>query len=191
MKTAIIIPGWQEETSKHHEEIAQLFHERGYEQVVIHTPNWKKASMKYFVSDFLNTISSDGDAHTLFGFSMGAMIALVVSCTVQVDNLILCSPSGYFKEYMSLFSEEDFAWTAKNLPDFSAYSSADILDSLRVNNGYIIAGEKELAEWPDFRQWITDLREKTSWQYSEVTTVGHDIAHVDYMRQIAQVIRSI
>jgi hypothetical protein len=51
------------------------------------------------VSDFIATFPEDNQLLAFLGFSLGAMIALIATTRIAVDNLILCSPSGYFAEY--------------------------------------------------------------------------------------------
>jgi len=191
MKTAIILPGWREEPTTHYNAIAKSFTDNGWEQVLIHQLDWEHSSMEQLTDDFLAAVPADSTPLTLLGFSLGAMTALIASSKLDVEHLLLCSPSGYFQEYTPLFTAEDLSWTAKHLGDYERYSAQEVIKRAKVAHGYVLAGEKELAQWPDFRQWIGDLKRQTNWQYYEIPGVGHDIEHTLYQAKIHETIRSI
>lgn len=188
MKTAVILTGRHEPTKERYEPIAQAFRQAGWEQVVTFTPNWNRRNIQAFVAECLQKIPNDNQPLTLFGFSMGAMLALILSSKIATENLVLCSPSGYFKEYEPLLLAEDRKWAEEYLADFRNWSAKDSISKANVKKGCILAGEKELDEWPDFKQWINDLRTQTQWPLSVIPAMRHEIEAENYQKQITDVI---
>jgi pimeloyl-ACP methyl ester carboxylesterase len=133
----------------------------------------------------------DGAEVTLLGFSMGAMIALMAAARVEVKNLILSSPSGYFREYAPLLTPEDADWARTNVPEFTELSAVDAMRAARVENGFVLAGEKELALWPEFRQWVDDLSAAKGWPVTVVPGAEHEIGDTEYQKMVGQVVNSL
>lgn len=191
MKTAILLSGRHEPTEERYKGVEQFFKDAGWEQVVRYDSDWGLSNVKRFADDFLQTLPDNCQPLTLFGFSLGAMIALIASTKVDVDNLILCSPSGYFKEYISLLSAEDMGWAKEHLKDFESWSAIEIIKSSKASNGYILAGENELKMWPDFKKWIEDLQSQTQWPLSVVSGIAHEIEASQYQQIIHLIIKDL
>jgi hypothetical protein len=191
MKTAIILVGRHEVTNKRYQGLVAMFLESGWERVLLYEPDWRQVTIKKLVTDFLQFVPENSQPLTLLGFSLGAMIAFVASAGLKIDNLILCSPSGYFKEYANLLSTDDLAWARGHLKDFENYSATELVSKSQVKNGHIIAGQIELEEWSDFEQWVTDLRAKSGWTFSELPNVGHEIESPNYQDAIKALINKL
>ncbi len=191
MKTAIVLAGRHEITKDRYRPIVKEFQENGWENVIFYEPNWQTNSVEGLVSDFVASLPEDNEPLTLLGFSLGAMIALITTTKIAVDNLILCSPSGYFTEYDAMLTRDDRVWANENLKDFRDFSAAETLNSANIFRGVIVAGKTELEQWPDFRQWVNDLKSQTGWQYIELPGTGHEIEASIYQESIKKIIHTI
>jgi len=190
MKTSIVISGRHDPTDARYKDIRHSFEKAGY-QVVFHVPNWQLHSIEELVEELLQKIPNDKNPLTLFGFSLGAMIALVASTKRGVDNLILCSPSGYFKEYASKLTEEDMSWAHEHVKDFKNWSAQQTIHEAKVKHGYIVAGENELREWEDFKQWVDDLHAQTRWPLKVVPNVAHEIEALTYQESVKAIVQAL
>lgn len=191
MKKAIIIPGLTEEIiTEPYERIAGYFKESGFRPTIIR-PNWSEKNTKKWVEAILNSIDGKHDEVTIFGFSMGAMIALLCSTRITLENLILCSPSGYFLEYAPLLTKDDMAWATSNITDFKDLSARVTLSDSSSANTFVLAGGKELEDWADFRQWISDIQAQTSWSLTTIKDTGHEIEAQEYQDAVSKLIKNL
>lgn len=188
MKKAMVLAGRHEVTDQRYQGIITAMADTGWDDAVLYEPDWRQHTVKALVDDFLAAVPADGQPLTLVGFSLGAMIALIASDTLDVDALVLCSPSGYFKEYAPLLTADDLNYARECLSDFEDYSAAEVINTSKAKTGYLTAGENELDEWPDFKQWIEDLRSRTDWDYTELPGVGHDIEAPVYQEAIKNLV---
>ena len=191
MKTAIVLAGRHDITDKMYKPILNEFKAQGWEKVIFYEPDWSVKSVQKLVSDFLEKIPDHTQPLTLMGFSLGAMIALIASGKLSVKNLILCSPSGYFLEYDRILTNEDKVWANTELADFREFSAVQVIRKARVGRSVILAGENELQEWPDFKQWIEDLKRLTDWRYVQIPNVGHKIEDSGYQTEIRKIIHQL
>lgn len=191
MKTAIVLAGRHDITDKMYEPIVNEFRDQGWEKVAFFDPNWDVRNVQKLVSDFVQEVSGDVQPLTLLGFSLGAMIALIASSKLDVENLILCSPSGYFLEYAKILPDDDRKWAEEELVGFENISAVSTVRNARVARGFLLAGENELKEWPDFMQWIDDLKHQTKWQYIQVPNTGHEIEATKYQAAVRSIIHEL
>lgn len=191
MKTAIVLAGCHEPTDERYKKIVEVFQASGWEKVIFYVPDWNRRTITKLVSDFVESLPGNSQPLTLLGFSMGGLIALEVASSVAVDNLILCSPSGYFKEYESLLTPDDQAWAQEHASDFRQHSAKQAIAEANAKHGYIIAGGKEIKEWSDFKQWIADLTHQTGWNYTELPNTGHEIEAPVYQEAVKTVVRGL
>jgi pimeloyl-ACP methyl ester carboxylesterase len=191
MKTAVVLVGRHEVTKDRYEPVVKALQDNGWENVIFYEPDWQINSVERLVSDFIASLPEGKEPLTLLGFSLGAMIALIGASRITVENLILCSPSGYFAEYDVTLTEDDRAWANENLKDFRNFSATSVINKTKVRRGIIIAGQTELEQWPDFKQWINDLKSQTNWKYIELPETGHEIEAPAYQETIKKIIHTI
>lgn len=191
MKIAIILAGRHDVTDARYGDLVDEFQKLKWDQTVLYEPNWEKQTIAALVDEFLVTIPKNAQEITLVGFSLGALIALVASGKIQINTLILCSPSGYFNEYKELLSLDDLEWARTYLRDFEQYAVNEVIASSTTKRGFIFAGENELREWNDFRQWISDLSRRTGWKYTEIPRTGHEIEAPAYQAAVQALIRNL
>jgi len=60
-----------------------------------------------------------------------------------------------------------------------------------VVQGYILAGQDELDEWPDFKQWTNDLRASTDWRLSIIPQTGHEIGAPRYQEAVINLAKQL
>jgi len=190
MKTAIVLAGRHEVTEERYQPIIDEFKNAGWPNVLLHRPDWQKLSIEELVAEFTRSLTASNAPLTLLGFSLGAMIALIASSKIGVENIVLCSPSGYFLEYDSLLSVDDRKWAEKKLGDYKTFSAKEIIAGTTAKNGFIIAGETELRA-PDFKHWLDDLKSSTQWSYTELPNTGHEIEAPNYQNAIKTVIYTL
>ncbi|MBL8159752.1 hypothetical protein JNJ66_04805 [Candidatus Saccharibacteria bacterium] len=129
---------------------------------------------------------------SLWGFSLGAMISLLASAERPLDTLTLCSPSGYFKEYMPLIAPEFTGWcTLQQLAEFQTNSLMSLLERTHVRRAAVLAGDQELAAWPTFREAVSDIHQSTGWPLRIIANTHHDIDQPGYRQELQSVITSL
>lgn len=191
MRTAIVLAGRHDITDKMYRPIVDEFKTQGWDKVIYYGPDWDAKSVEKLISDFLKKVPDDAQPLTLLGFSLGAMIALIAAEKLKIENLILCSPSGYFQEYDTLLTDDDRAWADKELTDFRNYSAVQVIRNVYPAHGVLLAGESGLKQWPDFKKWVEDLKSNSGWKYIELAKTGHEIESFTYQAAIRKVIHDI
>ncbi len=104
MKNVFIIPGFGHKSSgKAYKNIAGILKEEGYSPIPV-SISWRKNTIRQSAEYFLKkyklflTKKSKRQKNYILGFSYGAIIAFIAATKIQVDGLILCSLSPFFKE---------------------------------------------------------------------------------------------
>jgi pimeloyl-ACP methyl ester carboxylesterase len=193
-KSAFIVPGWGEKAStvKKYGQVGRMFVKKDYGVEYVDL-TWSRKTMTQWVAELTELAKGKSDTDiSLLGFSLGGMASFIASSKVEVENLILCSPSGFFREYMSIIPREDMAWMGKRRrEDFNNLSWRNALETSRVANGYILIGEKELEMWPDFKLWVSELEQATGWRLIVVPEADHDIALLAYQEAIMKVVKGL
>ena len=191
LNQTIIAPGWPD-TGKEakYAILREAFVEVGYSVTILELA-WNKNSMSVWVEQLSQSIVKNSDSLTLLGFSMGAMASLIVCGQVKVNTAIICSSAGYFNEYKPLLSNDDLEWAKENMIDFGQFTTSKLFSGLKVEHGYIFAGDQELAIWPDFKRWMDDLKDTTHWSFNNLPATGHDIGADEYQGQLLSLIHSI
>ena len=107
--------------------------------------DWKKQSMSSFVNQFLKIKPAKGSY--VFGFSYGAMIAVISARKIKPGMLILCSLSPYFSEDIgrtkAVYGKRLDKYHSKKLLDgFKKYRFNRIAKSIECKT-LLLAGDKE------------------------------------------------
>ena len=107
-KVAFIVPGFFQSTSEEpYQTIGGLFREKGFTVIFVDI-HWKNRQIADYVDQFRSSFSKNrGELNVFFGFSLGGTAALLASPEFRPDALYLCSMAPYFKEDISVISEED------------------------------------------------------------------------------------
>lgn len=189
MKTVIISPGWnQSSEDERYDFVVAAYRDKGY-KVVRYSPRWNNGTMATWVDGLTDLIDEADGEMTLWGFSLGAMASLVASAKRPVVSLVLCSPSGYFKEYLSLIDARYLSqWNTHQLDAFKALSFHDYIQSVRSKDNYVFAGELELKEWPAFNKIVDDLKAINQFKVRVLEETHHDFSAPHYKQAISEAI---
>lgn len=143
--TWIIIPGLGESTAdKPYRLIRNHLKACGF-QVIAVKINWNRTTMTDWIRQAKNLVTkATSPIVGMFGFSMGALIALAVAGDIRPKRVIAASASPYFTEALKLFSPK----------------------LMRRVKRYI--GKKELAEyWKYHAKYLTLFKGRTTFLYGE------------------------
>ena len=171
-KPAIIIPAW-----KHGPDHAAYANVTSALKVTGHhiigqSLRWNSGTVERWQAEIVQTLHGQKDPITMCAYELGAMPALAAATMYPIENLILCSPHGYYKEYITKDTFITPRWMGDiRKAEFAKLSSSELLRNLKVKNARIILDEAELIGRPAHQEWIHDLIEATGW---EVTTLPHE-----------------
>lgn len=98
-ETLFIIPGFKEKISDgQYVALRKMFFEKGFNVKMVPII-WHRKVMTDWVVQFVDFFQKNsGKKNAVFGFSFGAMIALITAEQLRPDRLVLCSLSPYFSE---------------------------------------------------------------------------------------------
>lgn len=98
-KPVIVIPGFGESVEDStYSAIKKKIENLGY-SVALHQPQWKRNTIKKWLSDFKDFIKKFERMNpVVLGFSFGAYIAIISAKNFKFSKMILCSLSPYFKD---------------------------------------------------------------------------------------------
>src|SRR3989344_7704712 len=98
-KAIFIVPGFrQRPNNKAYKQISKILKKEGYYPIVVVIP-WKNSTISQSAEYFLREYQKvEAKKKYILGFSLGAMVAFLVSTKVKTAGLILCSLSPYFRE---------------------------------------------------------------------------------------------
>lgn len=185
-KIAYIIPGFRHSTNaKEYKEVAKLFELRQIKTVPIKI-HWKYRTMTDYVDEFLAQVKHEKDDEAyLFGFSWGAMIALISARKIKPKKLILASLSPYFREDLPAMKN----WWRLNVGkkrelDFKKYEFNAI--AKRINCPTILlAGEKECQKYKRFKYRVNDAHKKIkNSKLIMILNAKHDLGQKEYLEAI-------
>lgn len=183
-----IIPGFGERTtSTTYRNVAMSFAKQKIRPVFI-SIQWKYKTMTDYVNQFVKQVHDPNQESYLFGFSFGAMIAMLATPRLKTRKLFLCSLSPFFKEDLpglSIASRASIG--AKRLIDFSSYSFYAIAQKIDCQT-FLFVGENELPSVIN-RAKIAHEKIKDS-RFKIITECDHDIHHPNYEREILSAIHT-
>jgi len=189
-KTIFLIPGFKTQISdiRYHWLILYLQSKKYEVQPVPIT--WKNQTVTQNAGEFLNFFQNNKSKNNyVFGFSYGAVIALMTAGVVKPKKLILCSLSPDFKEDSELMPN----WLKKYIGanryiDTKNRSAVKLAKSLEVET-VIFCGEKESVDYPQLLKRCAETAKfvKNS-QLIMVKDAPHDISFPTYQAAIKKVI---
>jgi len=153
--------------------------------------NWKNRTISQISEDFLKEYNSvSADEKYLFGFSFGAVVALIASIKIYPKAQILCSLSPYFKEDLPFIYK---SWKKmigkKRMEDFKNLSISDFAPKVKTET-YLLYGAKE-GKFIEKRAKDTfgELRSKK--HLVAVDSAKHDIGNPRYLDEIKKVVSNL
>lgn len=123
--------------------------------VIYSNINWKNSSITEWSKQFTqHYLSTKAIKNIIVGFSYGAMTAINATTNLSPNELILCSLSPFFSEYLNKLPK---TWirseSKKRLYGFKNCSIEKIAKSIidKKINIHLMVGEKELKIWPSMK----------------------------------------
>jgi len=187
-KIIYIIPGFSHRLGLY-KKIIESFDKQGFRTVPIKI-SWKCRVMSDYVEEFLSQlIHTKKDKVYLFGFSLGAMIALISSVKIKPNGLILCSLSPYFREDLNKIRESWKNFMGKRrISDYKKFSFNKISKTCK-SKVYLIYGTEESKE---LRLRVVDANKRVkNSQLVVVEGCKHDISDKRYIKAVQKVISKL
>lgn len=189
-KTVYIIPGFTESTNlKSYQQIIKLFRSKNFKVIPIKI-SWKNKVMSDYIKEFQKQIQSDKDEKIyLFGFSFGAMIALISAVKIKPKMIFLCSLSPYFREDLPLIKK---SWKnifgKKRIEDFQNFPFNKIAKNIKSKT-ILLVGEKEVDL---IKKRIKKAEQKIkNSKLFIIAGAKHDISQKIYLDKIKEIIKTI
>lgn len=155
-KRISIIPGFTHKpTDERYKWLVAYFEKKGF-RVQLITIDWKYRVMSDYVAQFKAQYAQNpGRENCVLGFSFGAMVAMIAAGSVQVDKLILCSLSPYFKEDVASVPKSWLRYIGtKRVADFTQYSAKRVAKRVTAPT-IIFCGGREAERFPNLLQRCT------------------------------------
>ncbi|HUD11143.1 MAG TPA: hypothetical protein VMS08_01930 [Candidatus Saccharimonadia bacterium] len=192
LKHALIIPGFDERKDERYTELGSVFAARGIEPYFVPI-DWPRTDLTRNIDQFSSYYDRyDRRKTVIFGFSVGAMIALVQSSVRPPAALILASLSPWFKEDIPTRSASHLALPGhRRMADYDKYEFSRIAP-LVVSTTYILVGEREarrLRPLMTRSQAAVELIPGAS--LTIVPDAPHDFAHPDYLSALTRIIKGL
>ncbi|MGD8374442.1 MAG: hypothetical protein PVI21_06330 [Candidatus Woesebacteria bacterium] len=152
---------------------------------------WSSGTMGGWSGDVTRVVKDSGPA-IMFSFGLGGMIALETSVKTPIKKLILCSPGGYYKEYIN---QQDYIvkrWVGDaRLAEFSQMSVQDLFANMQVEEGLVIVDESEFIGRPAYKQWIDDLIGATNWEIIRLPRQRFGMASPGFQKVIVDTVKTL
>jgi pimeloyl-ACP methyl ester carboxylesterase len=180
-KKIYIIPGFGEnKKDKPYLELIKFFESKNFE-VIFYEPKWSRNTIEKWLNDFEEVLKNDtADNSMVFGFSFGALIAVLSTKTHKFSKLILCSLSPYFSDNIKLLPALAEKYLGKRR--MIAFEKQDFPKDIKIPVIFLV-GSKEKELFPNDSKKYYDL-----WQGSKkfilVSDAEHDISNQNYISAI-------
>lgn len=186
-KVAFIIPSYFSNVSDQgYKRIGEIFEDCKYNVVYV-SIDWKFKTISDYKVQFRQIYEKNkGEVNIVFGFSFGAMIALLTAKEIKPTSLILASLSPYFSEDLDTLTTADIeAIGRKRFIDLQNHSFNEAVSGLRSKT-HLLYGERELSVVKE--RSIKGSREITKAVLIEVENGKHNINDDVYFLEIKKVI---
>ncbi|MBI4174325.1 MAG: hypothetical protein HY517_01665 [Candidatus Aenigmarchaeota archaeon] len=184
--------------SKRYRKVLNLFRKRGFEVIEVRI-KWKNNTMTDYVNQFLHNYKPKKESY-LFGFSFGAVIALLSAKKAMPECLILCSLSPYFREDLPMTRKIwgktiDKYFKKKDLDDLKKYSFQKVAKGVRCKT-ILLAGDMECVirgkNNPIVEDRARDAKRRIKNSHLIIVKNGkHDISQKEYNAALRKVINRL
>ncbi len=188
-KVVYIIPGFTENTfSSKYQKIMKFFRSRNITPIPINI-SWKRRTMSHYTQEFLKQYQGRNGEVYVFGFSFGAMIALITSPIIKPKLLILCSLSPYFKEDLAYIKK---AWKRgigkRRFEDFRKYSFNTLSKKVK-SKMILIRGGEEVSQ---VKRRVKDAHKKLRGsKLILIKGAKHNLAQEEYREALQKIISNL
>lgn len=191
-KPAFIIPSWKlSSTDISYRNIAAALRKEGYE-VLGHDISWQSHTLTQWTAGLVGALRAQQSPATVYAFGTGTMIALAAAARVPMARLVLCSPRGYFKEYLPQCTPGDMRWIGDaRFAEFRAVSGREQLDNLQAASGSIIIDEAELIGRVAHKHYLDDIIESTGWDVKALRRQRYGVMSPGYQDAVVETIRGV
>jgi pimeloyl-ACP methyl ester carboxylesterase len=181
--TCLIIPGYSEKTVYAPYDMARYMLEKIGWRVVPCDIDWDGHVMTDWLTQARPVLTAEAHLEMIIGFSMGAMMSLILATEYEVGTIIACSPSPYFSEDLAdphpgalrVFGES-------RMKDFSNYSRSN-LAKVRASSVESIIGANESPKMFESYELLQDiLRDKINSQV--LPDAPHQFGHEFYLPHV-------
>jgi len=187
-KVAYIIPGYDGTQHLNNVQlVATLFKSMKVTPVPIKI-RWKYRTMSDYLSDLFSQVRANENREMyLFGFSYGAMIALLSAPVLQPTRLYLCSLSPYFKEDLILMREQVAIKIIgkKRHAEFKTIEFNALAKTIKCSTT-LLAGEKESESVIGITQRAHERIKKA--RMIIVPHASHNLNHVSYRNTLKEIL---
>ena len=186
MKKIFIIPGFKQGTTdKEFAWLKKFLIEKGFNASLVPI-TWERRTMADYATEFENFYEKNKAGNNyVFGFSHGAVIALITANKLKPKKIYLCSLSPDFKEDICNTKQWIVNYIGKNrVADSLRRSGKKIAKELTVPV-VVFYGEKEGRQYPQLKirceETVTLARQT---KLVVVKKSPHNITHPEYMAAI-------
>ena len=190
-RVVFVLPGFKHSPDrKIYKNVILAFESKGIKSIPVKI-NWEHRTISQINEDFLKEYNSvSAEEKYLFGFSFGAVIALITSTKVYPKAQILCSISPYFKEDLPfIFKSWKKMIGKKRMEDFKNLSISDFAPKVKTET-YLLYGTKE-TKFIEKRAKDTFGKLRSKRHLVAVDSARHDIGNPRYLDEIKKVVSSL
>lgn len=185
-KVAYIIPGY--ENSFHVNKIrfvSTLFRKKSIIPIPVKI-KWKYRTISDYLSDLFSQIHyNDNSEIYLFGFSFGAMIALLAAPALKPKKLYLCSLSPFFKEDLNHRQSDRKSHGKKRTAECMSISFDTIAKSVHCQT-LLLVGDQETASVINRTKAAKSIIKKSK-MYT-VEHASHNLNDAMYQKYLSELI---
>jgi hypothetical protein len=191
-KPAFIIPDWKLAASDiAYRNIGVALREKNY-NIVGQDIAWFSGKLSQWNDRLVESLRAQDQPATVYAFGVSSMIALAASAHKPVKRLILCSPRGYYKEYLPQCTPGDMRWIGDGrLVEFIQLSYMDVLSNMQVEYGSIIIDETEHIGRQAHKQWLDDIVAATGWQVTTLPRQRYGVMSPGYQQALVETARAL
>lgn len=169
-----------------YKQVIKIFKRRRIKPVWVNI-QWKYHTLTDYVDQFLSQYKPIANAKIyLFGFSFGAMTALIASPLIKPDKLYLCSLSPFFKEDLPTIKKTDGKALGKNrIRDLKTISFHTLAEQISCTT-LLVAGDKESGDI--LKRTHSAKKEIRKARFYMAKGATHDLNQPEYIRALHKII---
>jgi pimeloyl-ACP methyl ester carboxylesterase len=189
LENALIVPGFSEGDDARYRMVGESFRRAGIKPHFV-SIKWPRTVLTQNASEFDRTyLKYDPASTVVFGFSAGAMLALMAVAGRSPAALMLASMPAWFAEDLaSRLPSHKRAVGKRRMADYETIHFDDLAKRL-ASKTYLFVAEGEIKQWPTFLSRAADANAKIPGsELIRIKRSGHNIGDQDYMEAINNVI---
>lgn len=191
-KPAFIIPDWKlPSTNIAYCNVAAALRKENYE-VLGQDITWCSSLMAHWTGGLVGAMNTQEAPATVYAFGLGGMIALAASVRKPIERLVLCSPRGYYKEYLPKCTPGDTRWMGDaRIAEFNQLSAQELLKNIQVEHGSIFIDSAEHIARAAHKQWVEDIVSATGWEVTTLPRQRYGVMSPVYQNALVASVRDL